>query len=224
MQEKEKASLWQQVKDFFPGIFEDEVWQAIGRGIARFCRYIYREPARLRAAFLLIAALIFLRIYTGRAVNVYELSSTPDCPRPTIAAHISQYDPTDPYAVWTERDLTLTRGSYGYGTVHRMLGELEFRRLATEPFARLKAADALRVKNLSNGDTVLYLQLLDDEGDPFLALQYLPDDRRQPVCYYSKDGIAISSGEFLKVKITAGSFAELAEYLYDLSAIPLYDS
>lgn len=215
MQKTDKLSFGQRVREFFPGIFEDEIWQAVGRAIARFCRYIYREPARMRAAFLLIAALIFLRLYTGSDLSIYELSSTTD-ETPTVMAHATLYDPDDPYGVWKEQEIVLPENGYHYSRVHQLLGQLRFRRCATEPFARLKAPAPMTMKDLQQGDIVLYLELRDSDGMPFFALQYRPDEGQTGRCYYWKNGLGMGEGELLPVKMVSGDLSELAAYLYDL--------
>ena len=215
MQKKEKPTFGQQIREFFPGIFEDEVWQAVGRGISRFCRYIYREPSLMRAAFLLISALILLRIYTGSDISIYELSATPD-ETPTVMAHTTLYDPDDPYGVWKDQEIVLPENGYHYSRVHQLLGQLKFRRCASEPFARLKAPEPVSMKDLQEGDIVLYLELRDDEGVPFFALQYQPDDSWPTKCGYWKNGLGISEGELLQVRLTEGDLSELAAYLYEL--------
>ena len=215
MQKKEKPTFGQQIREFFPGIFEDEVWQAVGHGISRFFRYIYREPSRMRAAFLLISALIFLRIYTGSDISIYELSSTTNA-SPTVMAHTTLYDPDDPYGVWKDQEIVLPEYGYHYARVHQLLGQLKFRRCVTEPFARLKAPEPTPMKDLQEGDIVLYLELRDSDGTPFFALQYQPDDSWPTKCCYWKSGLGIGEGELLPVKLVDGDLSELAAYLYEL--------
>lgn len=221
---KEKLHrAWTALRDFLPGLFDNESFRSIGRGIVRGWQglrrgiaYLGEHRAAARWGLLAVTAVWMWIIYCVPTVHIHELAARHPSEISALRITLTEYrsDVQTAGLPWEDRQVLLTPETREYPLVMGALENLHFRRYIGEPLARLLPdRDGTHADGLTEGDMVLRLEYLDDRGHAYFTLLSYPRN-----CYYSKDGWG-SSEKYLPVVLRGGSdsLRSLSNMLYHLS-------
>ena len=202
---KQPNPKWEAVCDFFPGLFRNEAFIAVGHGVRdgffalrRACGYLYQHKWTARWGFLALTAALMWGLYCGPDLTIHQLAARhPDeisAVRGTVT--VFSENSRNLNGPWEERCVMLTPENAAYPTVMDTAGKLVFRRFIGEPLARLSPdRDGVGAAELSDGEKILRLEFLNDGGHAYFTLLCYPGE-----CYYAKDGLG-STDKFLPVAL-----------------------
>lgn len=220
---KEKLHhAWSALQEFLPGLFDNESFRIIGRGIVRGWQGLRRGIAYLsehrwaaRWGLLAVTALSMWIVYCAPTVCIHELAARHPSEISTVRITMTKYHNQDQAfgLPWEDRQVLLTPETREYPLVMGALENLRFRRYIGEPLARLLPdRDGTYADGLTVGDIAMRLEYLDDRGHAYFTLLSYPRNS-----YYSKDGWG-STEKYLPVVLKGGSdsLRSLGNMLYYL--------
>lgn len=202
---------WAAFREFFPGLFDNEAFIAVGHGIARAWNalrrgivYLQENKWTARGGFLILTALLMWAVYCAPTLYIHELAAQHPSEISAVRACVTKYSENSENlnGFWDERSVLLTPEDTDYAAVMRLAERLEFRRYIGEPLARLLPdKDGVNASDLEAGDLVLRLEFLNEKEHAYFTLLSYPD-----ACYYAKDGWG-SANKYLPVVLRGGSAA-----------------
>lgn len=220
---RQANTKWDDLCDFFPGLFRNEAFIAVGHGVSRGVRatfsalrsaldYLGQHRWTARWGFLALTAALMWGLYCGPDLTIHQLAARhPDeisAVRGTVTVFSENAHNLN--GPWEERCVVLTPEDPAYPAVMNTAGKLTFRRFIGEPLARLSPdRDGVSAAELSNGEKILRLEFLNDGGHAYFTLLCYPGE-----CYYAKDGLG-STDKFLPVALQdPGDAATLSMVLF----------
>lgn len=196
---------WEAVCDFFPGLFRNEAFFAVGHGIQtaffalrNACDFFYRHKRTARWGFLALTAALMWGLYCGPELTVHQLAARHPGEIAAVRGTATVFSDVahNLNGPWDERSVVLSAEDAAYPVVMDAAEELVFRRFIGEPLARLTPdRDGVGAAELTDGQHTVRLEFLDRDGHAYFTLLCYPD-----ACYYAKDGLG-STEKFLPVAL-----------------------
>lgn len=221
---RQQNRRWEAVCDFFPGLFRNEAFMAVGHGIAVGCRFLWRNLCRglaylgdhkwtARWGLLALTGFLMWGIYCAPTLSIHELAARHPSEIASLRATVTVYGQNS-YNLngsWQEHSTILTPEDSRFAPALTFAEALQFRRFIGEPLARLLPdKDGVTAGTLKERDMVLRLQFLDEKGSAYFTLLCYPD-----ACYYCKKGWG-AQDKFLPVVLLGGNptAQTLDQYLF----------
>ena len=216
---KQPNPKWEAVCDFFPGLFRNEAFIAVGHGIRdafsalqRACDFLYRHKWTARWGFLASTAALMWGLYCGPNLTVHQLAARHPGEIAAVRGTVTVFSENakNLNGPWEERSVVLSAKNAAYPVVMDAAESLVFRRFIGEPLARLTPdRDGTGAAELADGDRVIRLEFLNEDDHAYFTLLCYPD-----ACYYAKDGLG-SAEKFLPVALqNSDSVATLSMLLF----------